>query len=65
MSLKVPGRALRIVFGVGRMLSGVKIVGVPQANWVIAVALGIFTVVFFVWSARQLFFRRVAAQESG
>jgi uncharacterized membrane protein YfcA len=61
MSIKVPDRALRVVFGVVLVLSGVKIVGVPQANWVIAVALGIFTAVFFVWSARQLFFRRVAA----
>jgi uncharacterized protein len=62
MSIKVPDRALRIVFGVVLVLSGVKIVGVPQANWVIAIALGIFAVVFFVWSARQLFFRRDIAQ---
>jgi uncharacterized membrane protein YfcA len=60
MSIKVPDRALRIVFGIVLVLSGVKIVGVPQANWVIACALGVFTAVFFVWSARQLFRRDVA-----
>jgi uncharacterized protein len=63
MSIKVPDRALRIVFGIVLVLSGVKIVGVPQANWVIACALGVFAVVFIVWSARQLFFRRDVAQD--
>jgi uncharacterized membrane protein YfcA len=62
MSIKVPDRALRIVFGIVLVLSGVKIVGVPQANWVIACALGVFTVIFFIWSARQLFFRRDIAE---
>jgi uncharacterized protein len=63
MSIKVPDRALRIVFGIVLVLSGVKIVGVPQANWVIACALGVFAVVFIAWSARQLFFRRDVAQD--
>jgi uncharacterized protein len=63
MSIKVPDRALRIVFGIVLVLSGIKIVGVPQANWVIACALGVFAVVFIVWSARQLFFRRDVAQD--
>ncbi len=61
MSIKVPERGLRIAFGVVLILSGIKVAGVPQANYVIAVGLGIFAVVFLVWSIRQLFFRRVAA----
>src|SRR6266853_2682483 len=60
MSIKVPERALRVAFGIVLVLSGIKIVGVPQANWVIAIALGIFAVVFFVWSARQLLRRDIA-----
>jgi uncharacterized protein len=63
MSIKVPERGLRIAFGVVLILSGIKVAGVPQANYVIAVGLGIFAVVFLVWSIRQLFFRRVAAQD--
>ena len=63
MSIKVPERALRIAFGVVLVLSGIKVAGVPQASYVIAVGLGIFAVIFLVWSIRQLFFRRVAAQD--
>src|SRR6059058_5521712 len=54
LSIKVPERALRVAFGIVLVLSGIKIVGTPQANVVIAVALGIFVVVFLVWSVRQL-----------
>jgi uncharacterized membrane protein YfcA len=64
MSIKVPERALRVVFGIVLVLSGIKIVGVPQANIVIAVGLGVFAVVFLVWSFRQLFVRRVAAEQA-
>ena len=63
MSIKVPERALRIAFGAVLVLSGIKVAGVPQANYVIAVGVGIFAVIFLVWSIRQLFFRRVAAQD--
>ena len=64
MSIKVPERALRVAFGIVLVLSGIKIVGVPQANIVIAVGLGVFTVVFLVWSFRQLFVRRIAAEQT-
>ena len=64
MSIKVPERALRVAFGAVLVLSGIKIVGVPQANVVIAVGLGVFALVFLGWSFRQLFVRRVAAQQS-
>jgi hypothetical protein len=64
MSIKVPERALRVAFGIVLVLSGIKIVGVPQANWIIAVGLGVFAVIFVVWSVRQIFVRRIPAQES-
>ena len=64
LSIKVPERALRVAFGAVLVLSGIKIVGTPQANVVIAVALGIFVVVFLVWSVRQLLVRRVATSDA-
>jgi uncharacterized membrane protein YfcA len=64
MSIKVPERALRIAFGAVLVLSGIKVAGVPQATYLIAVGLGVFAVVFLVWSIRQLFFRRVAASDA-
>jgi uncharacterized membrane protein YfcA len=63
MSIKVPERALRVCFGVVLVLSGIKIAGVPQANIVIAVGLGVFAVVFLAWSVRELFLRRMPAQD--
>jgi uncharacterized membrane protein YfcA len=63
LSVKVPDRALRIAFGLVLVLSGIKIVGVPQATLVIAIALGIFVAVLAAWSLRQLLVRRVAAQD--
>ena len=63
MSIRVPDRALRVVFGAVLILSGVKIVGIPQANLVLEVGVGILAVAFLAWSVRELFARRVAAQE--
>ena len=57
-------RALRVAFGAVLVLSGIKIVGTPQANIVIAVGLGIFVAVFLVWSVRQLLVRRVATSDA-
>src|SRR5947209_997538 len=64
LSIRVPERALRVAFGAVLVLSGIKIVGTPQANVVIAVGLGIMTVVFLVWSVRQLRVRRIAAEQT-
>jgi len=64
MSIKVPERALRVAFGVILVLSGIKIVGMPQANLVLEVGVGILAAVFLVWSGRQLFVRRVAAEQT-
>jgi uncharacterized membrane protein YfcA len=64
MSIKVPERALRIAFGIVLVLSGIKIVGVPQATYVIASCLGVGAVVLLAWSIRELLLRRVAAQDA-
>jgi len=64
MSIKVPERALRVVFGAVLVLSGIKIVGMPQANLVIEIGVGVLAVAFLAWSARELFLRRIAAQTS-
>jgi uncharacterized membrane protein YfcA len=63
LSIKVPDRGLRVVFGIVLVLSGLKIVGVPQASLVIAVALGLFAVALLAWSVRLLVVRRIAAQD--
>ena len=64
MSIKVPERALRIAFGVVLVLSGLKVADVPQATYVIAAVAGIFVAIFLTWSVRQLFVRRVPAQDA-
>jgi uncharacterized protein len=63
MSIKVPERALRVAFGAILILSGIKIVGMPQANLILEVGLGLLVAGLVVWSGRELFVRRVAAQE--
>jgi uncharacterized membrane protein YfcA len=63
MSIRVPERALRVAFGVILVLSGIKIVGMPQANLILEVGVGLIAAAFLAWSGRQLFVRRVAAQE--
>jgi uncharacterized membrane protein YfcA len=63
MSIKVPERALRVAFGVILVLSGIKIVGLPQANLILEVGVGVLAAVFLAWSGRQLFVRRLAAEE--
>jgi uncharacterized membrane protein YfcA len=64
MSIRVPERALRIGFGVVLILSGIKIVGVPQASLVIAVALGVAAVGAVGYGIRQLVVRRVPAEDA-
>jgi uncharacterized membrane protein YfcA len=64
MSIKVPERALRIAFGVVLVLSGLKVADVPQATYVIAAVAGVFAAIFLTWSVRQLFVRRVPAQDA-
>ncbi len=51
LSIKVPERSLRIGFGIVLLLSGIKLVNVPEANYVIAVVLGVGALVL-AWLAR-------------
>jgi len=50
--------------GLVLVLSGIKLVGVPQATYVIAVTLVAGAVVLAAWWLRELRLRRIAAQEA-
>jgi uncharacterized membrane protein YfcA len=58
MSIKIPDAALRTGFAVVLILSGIKLVGVPQASLIIAVSLGVGTVALAVYWVRTLLARR-------
>jgi uncharacterized membrane protein YfcA len=58
MSIKIPDTALRIGFAVVLILSGIKLVGVPQASLIIAISLGIATVALAVYWVRSILARR-------
>src|SRR5439155_51555 len=60
MSIKIPERALRIAFAFVLVLSGIKLVGVPQASLIIVIALAVGAVALAVYTLRQLFGRPVA-----
>jgi uncharacterized protein len=62
LSIRVPERSLRVGFGIVLILSGIKLVGVPNANYVIASALGALALALGVWLARAARLRRVQAQ---
>ena len=44
MSIRVPERSLRFAFAFMLVLSGIKLVGVPQASLIIVIALGVAAV---------------------
>jgi len=58
MSIKIPDTALRIGFAVVLILSGIKLVGVPQASLIIAISLALGTVALAVYWVRTLLARR-------
>jgi uncharacterized membrane protein YfcA len=58
MSIKIPDTALRTGFAVVLILSGIKLVGVPQASLIIAISLGIATVALAVYWVRTILARR-------
>jgi uncharacterized membrane protein YfcA len=60
MSIKVPERSLRIVFSFVLVLSGIKLVGAPQASLIIVTALAIGAAALLVYTVRQLLARQVA-----
>jgi uncharacterized protein len=59
MSIKVPERALRIVFSFVLVLSGIKLVGVPQASLIIVIGLAVGAAALLAYTVRQLLARRV------
>jgi uncharacterized protein len=54
MSIRVPDRALRIGFSVVLVLSGIKLVGVPQASLIIVAGLAALALALAVYTIRQL-----------
>jgi uncharacterized protein len=60
LSIKVPERALRVAFGSVLILSGIKLVGTPYANYIIAGGVVCMGVVLVVWLVRQVRIRRLA-----
>jgi uncharacterized protein len=67
LSIRVPERSLRIGFGVILMLSGLKLIGTPHANEVIAVVLSLGALVLAWWGwhvLRLKRLRRISAREA-
>jgi uncharacterized membrane protein YfcA len=63
MSIRIPERSLRFAFAFVLVLSGIKIVGVPQASLIVVVALAIGAIALAVYSLRQLFARQIASPD--
>jgi uncharacterized membrane protein YfcA len=63
MSIKIPERSLRFAFAFVLVLSGIKLVGVPQASLIIVIALAVGVVVLAVYTFRQLLAREIASVE--
>jgi uncharacterized membrane protein YfcA len=61
MSIRIPERALRLAFSFVLVLSGIKLVGVPQASLVIVIALAVGALALAVYMFRQRQARRVVA----
>jgi len=61
MSIKIPERSLRFGFAFVLVLSGIKLVGVPQASLIIVIALGLAAVALAIFVVRQWLAREVPA----
>jgi uncharacterized membrane protein YfcA len=64
MSIRIPERSLRFAFAFVLVLSGIKIVGVPQASLIVVIALAIGALALAVYSLRQLFARQIASADN-
>jgi hypothetical protein len=53
LSIKVPEHALRVGFGLILVLSGIKLVNTPDANYIVAVGLGGGAIALAWWLVRQ------------
>jgi hypothetical protein len=63
MSIRIPERSLRFAFAFVLALSGIKLVGVPQASLIIVVALAVGALALAVYTLRQLFAREIASAQ--
>jgi uncharacterized membrane protein YfcA len=63
MSIRIPERSLRLAFSFVLVLSGIKIVGVPQASLIVVIALAVGALALAVYSFRQLFVKEIASAE--
>lgn len=54
MSIRVPDRLLRIAFAIVLVLSGIRIVGVPDADKIAVAGLALAAVGFAVWGVRRM-----------
>jgi hypothetical protein len=66
-SVRVPDRELRVGFGVILVLSGLKLIPVPQANYVVGIGLGVALTVTLLWwlyTRRVSRLRRLEAQQA-
>jgi uncharacterized membrane protein YfcA len=63
LSVRVPDRELRVAFGLILLLSGLKLVNVPHANYVIATGLGLCVIALAAWMLRRIRVRRIAARK--
>jgi uncharacterized protein len=62
LTLRIPERALRLGLALVLVLSGIKLVGLPQANWVILGGLILGGLALAAWGARELQQRRRAGE---
>jgi uncharacterized protein len=63
LSIRVPERALRSAFAFVLVLSGVKLVKLPNADTIIEVGVALGVAVFLVWTVQLLRTRRVPLQD--
>jgi uncharacterized membrane protein YfcA len=61
MSIRIEERALRVAFAAILVLSGIKLVGVPQASLIIVIALATGALALAVYAGRRLFGRSSVA----
>jgi uncharacterized protein len=62
LAIRVPERSLRVGFGIVLLLSGIKLVALPHADYVIVAVLGVLALVLALWCVREVRLRRVSAQ---
>jgi uncharacterized membrane protein YfcA len=63
LSIRVPERALRIAFGFVLILSGIKIVKLPDGDSIIVGVAVLGVIAFLIWSGRRLRHRRILAHD--